>query len=780
MKELYTVAEISEAMGITPQAVKVRAFAEKWLFRTEKGRGRGGIKKLYLYISLPEDVRQAITAWEVRRDTATGWQMVQEGAMAARVKEAPKIMRLTPKEMKVALARTAVLRAGANFCLSRAGGKTAALKEFYGRLNAVLRWQWSGARKKQRSEPSAAVYQELADLGFEPHEIPEVLANIKKVSWQTSYKWAAKQENSPGLCALGRGYGLQADGTYQKPGLGVQTMTPDMKAYITALFWKGQVKLWPKSSTGRDACATRLECNKALIYRRLKAEFAQHTHLPHYGHFTKFLESFLYKEQEKLAAICLPSFWRAQFQPKGGLSGEQAGYFGERWEIDATPADVMLADGRHEILAAVDIFSRDAIIEVEKHATSLTVAKLFRQGFLAWGVPEWIIGDRGMIFKSQHIRTACAQMGIAQRDCDAYAPWQKPHVETFFGSMARMLFEALPWYVGHNPVQRKRIDEFQRFQEVFYHQKNPVKLSCGATAAELKAVVTDWLEKVYRAETHRFKDCRLGRSGLVWERQANSPKRAPRIASPEHLDTLMAPAFERTYNSGFSWGGMLGAYMADSAAGMERVQNFQGKRVIFKPSLADVTRGTIWECLENGQPGPFICTVHNGLRGGLDLEEHIKAKARIVRAHKGNRKLAEGLCGPMDYGRQLAVMPKPKVAVAGFGAADYQGGAYRELQDYDDRAALRLVPDAARDRKIEDGAAELANIARQRQQVLEDLKESPEVQEYVAIIKALARGGKLNPEQRQARHWFEKSDSYRRLEAWFEAVKLQAATEVWE
>jgi transposase InsO family protein len=762
---------------ITVRAVQKRSVEEAWPFREEGANG--GSKKLYLLEGLPPDVCRAVEAWETRREAAA-FRKVREREVKARLQEAPKVMALPEKERRVALARQAVLGAAERFRLSRPGPKTKTLQEFYGRLNAVLQVVHRHATPTLTLPPQGGgdFYKEFEDLGFEAYEIPEVLGSIKKVSWQTAYKWKAAQEAGTGLVTLARGYGRTEAGAYERPGFGAKTVTPDMRAYITALFWKGQVKLWPKPNG--NGGESRLECNKALIYRRLKAEFEAHTHIPHYGHFTKYLDSFLYKEQEKLAAICLPSFWRATFQPKGGCSGEQAGYFGERWEIDATPADVMLKDGRHEILAAVDIFSRDAIIEVEKHATSLTVAKLFRQGFLAWGVPEWIIGDRGMIFRSKHIQTACAQMGIAQRNCDAYAPWQKPHVETFFGSMARMLFEALPWYVGHNPVQRKRIDEFQRFREVFYHLKNPVKISCEATAAELKAVVNDWLDKVYRAETHRFADCRLGRSGLVWERQANSPRRAPRIGRTETLDDLLAPAFERTYNSGFSWGGMIGAYMPDSAAGWERAQKFQAKRVLFKPSLADVTKGSMWELLENGQAGPFICYVDNRLRGGLGLEEHIKAKARIVRAHKGNRKLAEGLCGPMDYGRQLAAMPKPKVAVGGFGAPDYQGGAYRELVDHDDRANLRLVPDEARDRRIEDGAAELENIARQRQQALEDLKQSPEVQDYVRIITALAQGQTITPDDRVTMKHFKDRPDYRQLKDWLRELELQAATEIWD
>ncbi|MCL4502038.1 MAG: DDE-type integrase/transposase/recombinase, partial [Deltaproteobacteria bacterium] len=776
-EKAHSAKEIAAALGISIRAIQTRAVEEGWSF--QEASGLGGRRKLYPYAALPFEARRALDAWELRREGA-GLQRLRDEEVAVRLQEAPKVLQLPEKERRVALARLAVLTAAERFCLSQAGPKTETLKEFYGRLNAVLRSAGGEAcgTKIPPSPPliKGGVYAELDDLGFEAHEIPEVLGCIKKVSWQTAYKWEQARREKPSLSALGRGYGKNAEGVYERPGFGAKTITADMQAFVRALFWKGQVKLWPKGrGQGIEKEAPRLECNRALVYRRLQMEFAAYAALPHYGHFTKWLNGFLLSEQEKLAAICLPSFWRATFQPKGGLSSEQASYFGERWEIDATPADVMLQDGRYEILAVVDIFSRDALIEVEKHATSMTVAKLLRQGFLTWGVPEWLIGDRGLIFRSKHIQTACAQMGIAQRDCDAYAPWQKPHVETFFGSLARMLFEALPWYIGHNTVQRKRIDEFHRFQEVFYHRKNPEKLSCEATAEELRAVLNDWLEKVYRAETHRFADCQaLGRPGLVWERQAKSPKRAARIASPEHLDTLLAPAFERVYASGIQWEGMPKKYMPDSSEGWKRAQEYQAKRVIFKPSLSDISQGTLWERQEDGRPGAFICRLKAEIRGDMGVEEYNHAKASIVKAHKGRRRLAEGVCGPIGYDRALAAMPKPKVAVAGFGAPDYQGGAYDELKGYDERGGLRLMPDPDKHDRITQDAEALTEVRRQREQVLEDMKQSPEVQEYVAIITALAKGEKISPEARQTMKYFEYTDEFRRLEDWFKAVKMRA------
>ncbi|RJR41894.1 MAG: transposase [Deltaproteobacteria bacterium] len=773
-RENYTAAQIARALGITKRSANRRAKEEKWPFVEENGNG-GKEKRFY---SLPAEVRRALHAWEIRCAGETPTPL--DTGPTERGGSLQGWLEVGETERAVALARLAVLRVQADWVgknNGKRGHHLTVLKEFYGRLNTILR----NAGKNARTTTG------LLELGFREHEIPEVLLRIKKVSVQTAYRWQAALKESreqgagSGVVGLVRRYNWDEDEERRQEkesrrGLGLRTMTPEMVSFVRLLLVKGQkdggIQLFP--SRNRLDNGPIVICNRALLFRRLSENFPA---VPHPAHFNRWVNHYLLQEGEGLAAICLPSWWRANCQPKGGCAGEKADYFGQMWELDGTPADVMLKDGRHEILAGVDIFSRDALLEVEKHATSLTVAKLFHQGIINWGVPERIITDRGTIFKSQQIVTACAQLGIDLHLCEAYAPDQKPHVEAFFGSLARMLFEALPWYIGHNPGQRKLIEEYHKFYRVFYHRRGE-KISCEATAAELREVLGHWLAKVYRAEPHRFADAKLGRSVFVWERQANSPRRAPAMEAPEHLDALLAPAISRTFNSGVTWENA--EYLPDSADAWQAAQRFARQKVMFKPDLADISRGTLWEKRADGTAGKFICRLDSSLMNKEKLEEYLKAKKSIIKAHKRRRKAAEALTGPQGYDRELARMPFPKVAVAGFGQPVYDGEAYRALKNHDDRFGLKLVADQVRDEKIAQEAAALADGQRQREQSLTELKETPEVRRYVEIITALAKGEAISDDDRQFLRFFELEDTYRALLEWFKEIKMRAAMERWD
>ncbi|GEM_PF-1266468 len=771
----YSALELARILSKHTRNIQRRAQKEKWPGEIEEGNG--GLKYVYPLSSLPADVRRAVAAWELG---STG-ETAPEGRLEAAPTAAPMggiqdWLAQPEVEREVAMARLAVLKAQAAYELRQANGQGRLhyIKEFYGKLNQALHRQDAGATTA------------LLELGFRDHEIPGVVARVKRISFQTAYRWQAAFEKSrqegqgSGVVGLARRY-------EPGPGLGARTMTPDMVAYVRHLLVTGDVKLLPNPGRGRleaaptnhrqDACATPLvKCNRALAYKRLRAQFPQ---VPSLSLFKRWINQYLTKNGEELAAMILPSWWRANCQPKAGCAAEDVSYAGQRWELDGTPADVMLMDGRHEIIAAVDVWSRDAVMEVEKHASSLTVAKLLRQGILRWGVPETLTTDRGLIFKSKHIQAACSQLGMDLDLCEGYAPWEKPHVEAFFGSMARVLFEMLPWYIGHNVAERRRIEEYSHFSRVFYHRRQkPEKISCEATAAQLRLVLDNWLAKVYRAEEHRFADRTLGRAGTVWQRLAQSPRRAPKVASPEYLDLLLAPGFDKVFSSGVVWDNV--AYRPDSAEAWEKAQPFARQKVVFKPDLEDVERGSLWEHRPGAWAGDFICRVASGLRGGMTVEEYMQAKGKILKGHKQRRRLAEQLPRLPGYHRELARMALPKVAAAGFGAPEYGGNAYRQLADYDEGIALRLVPDERRLGEIAAGAARLEEASQARERSLEDLKETPDCRRYGALIRREGRGELVTGDDGTFMRFFEAGDEYRLLTEFFKNLKMAAAAEKWE
>lgn len=88
----------------------------------------------------------------------------------------------------------------------------------------------------------------------------------------------------------------------------------------------------------------------------------------------------------------------------------------QRWEIDSTKGDVMLADGkRHNVVAIIDVYSRRPVYHVSRSSSATAVAACLRKALLAWGVPEILVTDNGSDYVSRHIKGALIGLGIEQR-----------------------------------------------------------------------------------------------------------------------------------------------------------------------------------------------------------------------------------------------------------------------------------------------------------------------------------------------------------------------------
>lgn len=84
----------------------------------------------------------------------------------------------------------------------------------------------------------------------------------------------------------------------------------------------------------------------------------------------------------------------------------------EVWQIDASPADVMLnGKRRHSIYMAVDVYSRRAIVLATPTPRAEGVGLLIRRCILAWGVPERIKTDNGSDFVARQIKRLFAALG---------------------------------------------------------------------------------------------------------------------------------------------------------------------------------------------------------------------------------------------------------------------------------------------------------------------------------------------------------------------------------
>ena len=74
------------------------------------------------------------------------------------------------------------------------------------------------------------------------------------------------------------------------------------------------------------------------------------------------------------------------------------------WELHSTPADVICGDGkRYAIVAAIDIWSRQARVLVVPTSRATAIAALPHRCILEWGVPEAVRTDEGKDYTSRHV-----------------------------------------------------------------------------------------------------------------------------------------------------------------------------------------------------------------------------------------------------------------------------------------------------------------------------------------------------------------------------------------
>ena len=199
------------------------------------------------------------------------------------------------------------------------------------------------------------------------------------------------------------------------------------------------------------------------IYRYLQKDFAS---VPSYETVRKWINAWKKKNYLVFAFATNPDKAKGQYKPAGGSMSESIYSCNQVWELDATPADIICSDGKRYILsAAIDVYSRRPIVVVEESANYSTLAKVMRKGIKKLGVPESVKIDNGKDYTSNHFAYTCSRLRINQILCPPYSGEYKPHIERFFGTLSRELFEELDGYIGHSVSDREALQSQQMFSK---------------------------------------------------------------------------------------------------------------------------------------------------------------------------------------------------------------------------------------------------------------------------------------------------------------------------
>lgn len=594
-------ADAAKAAGVDPdimpnskRQVNDKAERENWPSRPRAKSG-GGVE--YPLSALPEEARLLISRHELAEAIgaghAEGARAALQATMDARAKLAARtagladFMRLSPTQQAEAEAKAAVIDACRGY-IRRLGLPTKRGRDIFAR-------EYSAGRI-----PVEAVVREA---------IPSCCRGSIE-NWE-------RELDSHGLAGLAAKYGQHRKGT------GKIDSTPEIKQFLL-----GMLVDHPHASAG-------------LVMKGLRARFGDD--LPSYRGVQRWLKEWKEDNEQVLTKITNPDKWKNRFMSAVGSASAGILRLNQRWELDSTKADLMLADGmRHIIVGVIDVYTRRMKLLVSRSSSAAAVAALLRRALLDWGVPEQAGTDNGSDYVSQHIKRAFLGLEIEQDLAAPFTPEHKPFIERGLGTFSHDLVELCAGYIGHSVADRKDIEARRSFAQRLMKQGETAELRM--TADELQRFCDQWTETVYGIAPHSGLK---GKTPFAMAAGWAGPVR--KLDDERALDVLLSRApGDGGYRTITKKGLRLdnAVFLAPELGGME------GSRVQVLLDEADIGRIYVFD-----EDGAYVCTAECPERTGISHQEvAAKTKAhqkKVMSERAAELKASAKAVGTKDIAREI-------------------------------------------------------------------------------------------------------------------------------
>ncbi|OIO57176.1 MAG: hypothetical protein AUJ55_07095 [Proteobacteria bacterium CG1_02_64_396] len=453
----YSPAKLVGAPGLptTVQNINARAKRENWPRRRRSGQG-GGWE--YPITALPDEARLFLA----RQSTlVTTDDVVAEGTSLARrrriTQEVDQAVQKRVREQGLAAA-------------AALNGKDAERMD-----NRLLILSAFNSFKRQSGlSKDRAMHRFTHDYADGSVDIdPEIKAAIPSFSARTLQRWMVRL-NEEGAAGLG--------GHYQgRKGKSKIDSNPQMYQAVV-----GMLVEYPDVDTSDilDLLNTRFAAEEIPSERRLQL----------------WIKGWKKDNAEVFLAHSNPDAWKNSYMMALGSKSEGIEALNQLWELDSTPADVMLRDGRHSIIGVIDVWSRRLKLHVSRTSKASAIAALARRAILDWGVPAIAKTDNGQDYKSKHLQRVFPSLGINQQFCPPFQPWHKPHIERAFGTFSDDLLKMLPGYLGHSVAEQQAIRSRKAFSERLFTKDAVIEIHM--TRDELQAFCDRWVEDIYHHNRH--------------------------------------------------------------------------------------------------------------------------------------------------------------------------------------------------------------------------------------------------------------------------------------
>lgn len=350
--------------------------------------------------------------------------------------------------------------------------------------------------------------------------------------------------------------------------------------------------------------------------------------LPSYATLNRWIGE--QRKSEAFIAATAPDSWKSKYMVAFGSQSEGVDRPNQRWELDSSPADLLMADGRYSLVACVDVFSRRARFLVSRVSKSEAIALLLRECIREWGVPETVKTDNGKDYTSRWVTRSLADLRIEQVLCPPFQPWHKPHVERTFRTFSHDLLEFLPSFAGHSVADAQKLRDQRDFAERLFKKGEAVELPFSA--AEFQEWIGRWLVR-YEGSPHE------GLGGETpWQRWHTYRGQPLRVAEDDRaLDLLLAPApgghgLRKVLKQGVKFDQ---AYFV-----APELADLVGQQVLIRYDPTDMGRCFVFE-----PGGKFLCVAVCAQRLGLNpkaiaQEATARQRAKVSEGRKRLKALA--------------------------------------------------------------------------------------------------------------------------------------------
>jgi transposase InsO family protein len=146
-----------------------------------------------------------------------------------------------------------------------------------------------------------------------------------------------------------------------------------------------------------------------------------------------------------------------------GNMGYRAAFRNEAWEIDSSPADIIIEingeQKRYALLQVVDVFSGRRVFSLVESSNALNLTRLFWKAVDLLGLPKQVFGDNGKDYVSEQFLGLLKGLNVAYIAARAFHGKDKPHVERGFRTFFHSVLPLIPGYIGHSVAERQSIEE---------------------------------------------------------------------------------------------------------------------------------------------------------------------------------------------------------------------------------------------------------------------------------------------------------------------------------